>query len=203
MTDANVNEIEAPSTTLLERVKARDQAAWVRFVDLYGDLVYRWCLQGGLQSADAADVWQEVFRAVARKIGDFRGDRPGDCFLGWLRTIARNKRNDFFQRHRPGNVGEGGSSALERLRGIAEKPDAESDPARLREETRLLYSRAVALIHSEFEEPSWRAFWRVAVEEQSPEDVARELNMTLNAVYLAKSRVLRRLRQEFAVLIDI
>src|SRR5262249_48830287 len=81
----------ATSLTLLERVRRRDQAAWERLVSLYTPLVYHWCLRHGLQPADAEEVSQEVFLAVARGIGDFRHDREGDSFRGWLRTITRNK----------------------------------------------------------------------------------------------------------------
>ena len=93
-----MNESQATSLTLLQRVQARQPAAWERFVDLYAPLVLHWCRRGGLSTEDAADVFQEVFRSVAEHIADFRRDRASDTFRGWLRTITRNKMLDHFRR---------------------------------------------------------------------------------------------------------
>jgi RNA polymerase sigma-70 factor, ECF subfamily len=184
------------------RVQINDPAAWERLVSLYSPLVYRWCRQAGLQSADAADVGQEVFRAVARKIVDFRRERLGDTFRGWLRTITRNKVRDRLRQQRVGETGAGGAEAQRQLLQLPfEEGQAEGEAADAQEAT-LLYRRAVELLRQEFEERTWQAFWRVAVGDEAPADVAAALGMTVNAVYLAKSRVLRRLREEFADLVE-
>jgi RNA polymerase sigma-70 factor (ECF subfamily) len=183
---------------LLVRVKACDPAAWDRLVGLYSPLVYRWCRQASLQAADAADVGQEVFGAVARKITDFRRDRPGATFRGWLRTITRNKILDHRRRQCRSATATGGTEAQLLLQQLP-AGDSEADEAA---EASLVYHQALALLHQEFEERTWQAFWRVAVSGQAPPDVAAELGMTVNAVYLAKSRVLRRLREEFADLLE-
>jgi RNA polymerase sigma-70 factor (ECF subfamily) len=86
------------SSSLLERVRARDPQAWERLACLYGPLVYGWARQQGLQDADAGDVVQEVFGTVAARIADFRRDGPGASFRGWLWTITRNKLGDHFRR---------------------------------------------------------------------------------------------------------
>ena len=86
--------LSVTSPTLLASVKAEDRAGWTRLVSLYGPLVYRWCRCAGLQPADAADLGQEVFCAVARNISNFRRDRPGDSFRAWLHTITLNKIRD-------------------------------------------------------------------------------------------------------------
>jgi RNA polymerase sigma factor (sigma-70 family) len=125
VTDANVNqggEAGTTSLSLLERARARDQAAWSRLVDLYGPLLHRWCLGAGLQPADAADVTQEVFAVVARSIDGFRHDRPGDTFRGWLYSITRNKIRDRLRKGEP--AGAGGSDAQRRLASVS----AEADP---------------------------------------------------------------------------
>jgi RNA polymerase sigma-70 factor, ECF subfamily len=205
VTDASVNTGESPGSTslgLLERIKALDQVAWERMVSLYSPLVYRWCRQAGLQAADAADVGQEVFRSVARKIGDFRREREGDTFRGWLRTITRNKIRDSFRRKRTELAGAGGSEAQERLLQAQSAVWDESDNPCDEGERKILYRRAVELVHKEFAERTWQAFWRVAVDEHRPADVAAALGMSVNAVYLAKSRVLRRLREELAGLME-
>lgn len=186
--------------SLLQQVKAQDQRAWERLVHLYGPLVYSWCRKAGLQPADAADVGQEVFRAVARKVVEFRRDEAGGSFRGWLRTIARNKIRDFARRGSARVQGEGGSEAQDALLQVPlDEPDGpeQLDP----EEDRLLYHRALGLLRAEFKGPTFQAFWRVAVEDERPADVAAALGLSVNAVYLAKSRVLRRLRDEFAGLL--
>jgi RNA polymerase sigma-70 factor (ECF subfamily) len=171
-------------------------------VDLYSPLVYRWCRQAGLQAEDAADVGQEVFRKVFQKIATFRHDRAGDTFRGWLCTITRNTLLDRAAGMRPGWTGVGGAQAHDLLRDLpAMGPGGADEPAELAE-TGLLYRRAVALIHSDFTEKTWQAFWRVTVEGQRPADVAQDLDLTVNAVYLAKAHVLRRLREEFDGLVD-
>jgi RNA polymerase sigma-70 factor, ECF subfamily len=205
VTDSDVlinGALDEPSSSLLARVRARDQTAWERLVNLYSPLVYRWCRQSGLQAADAADVGQQVFLAVARKIGDFRRDRDGDSFRGWLRTIAMNRLCDH-QRTLGKNRAEGGD-ALDGLAQLAADDSGASDTKSQREEEEsLLFRRAMDLMRTEFEEKTWQAFWQVVVDSRSPADVGRDLGMTANAVYLARGRVLRRLREEFADLIDL
>src|SRR5262249_21935918 len=83
--------LSAPtSRSLLERIKANDDAAWDRLIRLYAPLVYRWCRRWDLPEQEIGDVLQEVFQAVATHISGFRREREGDTFRGWLRTIARN-----------------------------------------------------------------------------------------------------------------
>ena len=76
------------AASLLEQARAHDPAAWRRLVALYGPLVYSWARRWGLPAEDAADVVQEVFRAVVAHLGQYRRDRPGDTFRGWLWTIS-------------------------------------------------------------------------------------------------------------------
>jgi RNA polymerase sigma-70 factor (ECF subfamily) len=139
-------------------------------------------------------VRQEVFAAVARSIGAFRRDRPGDSFRGWLYAITRNVIR--MRARRPDVRGTGGSDAL---RHLAAAPAAEPDPEPPADPAGecLVYARAVELIRGEFEPKTWEAFWRVTVDGRSAADVAADLGVSPNAVYLARSRVLRRLREEF------
>ena len=206
MTDAAVNQNGSESRTslsLLERVRARDRAAWERLVRLYGPMVYGWCLRAGLQPADAADVGQDVFAAVARGIDGFRRDRAGDTFRGWLYVITRNKLRD--RAASPGAVGTGGSDAQRRLAELpAEQPDETGATADAEEVNarKALCRRAIECVRGEFEPRTWQAFWRAFVDGHAPADVASDLGVTVNSVYLAKSRILRRLREEFASLCD-
>src|SRR5437764_23519 len=100
-TDAGPPTDDASSSsrpTLLERLRAGQAGAWERLAELYGQTVYVWCRRAGVSEADAADVSQEVFTAVARTVADFRRERPGDSFRGWLWTITQNKVRDHWRR---------------------------------------------------------------------------------------------------------
>jgi RNA polymerase sigma-70 factor (ECF subfamily) len=192
------------SLSLLARIKDREGSAWGRLAELYTPLVRRWCVGWGLQEADAADVMQEVLLSVSRNVHNFKREQTGGSFRSWLRTIAYHKACDIWkQRDALGDGGTGGSEALQRLHEIAatrnEPPmSEENDP----EEASLLYRRAVALVLTDFEESTATAFWHVVVNGRAPADVAADLGLTTNAVYLAKARVLARLRQEFEGLIE-
>src|SRR5262245_1692497 len=99
----------ATSRSLLQRARSADAAAWDRLVALYGPLVLHWCRHWNLQEPDAADVFQEVFQAVAAHLGGFRKERAEDTFRGWLRTITRNKVRDLFRRRGREPDGVGGT----------------------------------------------------------------------------------------------
>jgi RNA polymerase sigma-70 factor (ECF subfamily) len=210
MKDADVEKYAGPPTSdanpslgasLLARLRVGQPGAWERLAWLYGETVYAWCRRAGVPEADAADVSQEVFAAVARRLADFRRDRPGDSFRGWLWTITRNKVRDHWRRRRDQDRATGGTTAQELMNEVPEDapPDAEASGEG---EPGALYRRALELIQSEFEERTWRAFLMVTVEARLPAEVAAELGTTPGAVYIAKSRVLKRLREEFGDLIE-
>jgi RNA polymerase sigma-70 factor (ECF subfamily) len=182
------------STTLLQRLRAREPEAWERLCRLYGPLVYRWCRSWGLQDPDAADVVQEVFRSVAVSLDHFQKEAPTDSFQGWLWGITRNKLRDHFRSQETNPAAAGGSDAQRQLLQVPEA--LPSSAANSPQADAMLVQRALALIRVEFEERTWRAFWRSAVDGQAANDIARELGMTARAVRQAKYRVLRRLRQE-------
>jgi RNA polymerase sigma-70 factor (ECF subfamily) len=190
------------SLSLLARVKANDPIAWDRLVALYAPMILAWCRRWDLQDQDAADVFQEVFQAVATHIGEFHRDKPGDSFRGWLRTITANKVRDHFRRLGRDPQGAGGTDALTRLAQLP-APLAVHDEAALDEHAdSALYRRALELIRDQFEPRTWQAFWHTAVEGRSPKDVAADLGMSPGAVRVAKSRVLQRLRDELGDVIE-
>lgn len=180
------SSIGSTSSSLLERVKAQDQDAWRRLVRLYGPLVDGWLRRASLQVADADDVFQEVFRAVARGIGEFRRDRPPDSFRGWLKTITRTKLVDFYRRRQ---------SSPQQLPVGFEEPVWVTNESKEGEDLRL---RALEMLRADFEPRTWQMFWQVTVENRDVQDVARDFGVTPSAVRLAKSRVIRRLRDELA-----
>jgi RNA polymerase sigma-70 factor (ECF subfamily) len=184
------------STGLVNGVKGRDPGAWRRLAHLYGPLVFQWCRRRGLQPSDAEDVTQDVFLTVAARIGTFRRERPEDTFRGWLWVITRHKLGHWIRRLRTREQPAGGTDAQQSLQ-AAPLPDEDGapDPPDDRGAVSDLYRRALELIHAEFEDRSWDAFRRIVMEGQSPADVASDLGMTRGAVYVTKSRILRRLRE--------
>jgi RNA polymerase sigma-70 factor (ECF subfamily) len=187
----------ATSLTLLQRVRGREPDAWGRLVRLYGPLVESWCRHAGVPGADAEDVRQEVFRAVVSGLDQFRRDRPEDTFRGWLKGITRHKIVDQFRRSGP--AAAGGTDAQRHLQQVpAPDPDL---PDESPSELSALYHRALDLVRAEFEPNTWQAFWRVTVDGLTAGAVAAEMGTTAPAVRMAKSRVLRRLREEVGDLI--
>jgi RNA polymerase sigma-70 factor (ECF subfamily) len=187
------------SVSLLARARTRDEQAWQQVVDLYQPLVLARCARRGVPAQDAEDIAQEVFTAAARGLSGFRRDRPGDTFRGWLRGITHNHILLYFRRNRDRVAGQGGSDALEQLHGIADPLAAapEEDPA----EADALYRRAVEQVRGSFEERTWQAFWRTAIEELPVAAVAEEMGMSQPAVRQAKSRVLRCLKAQLGELL--
>jgi RNA polymerase sigma-70 factor (ECF subfamily) len=189
------------SSTLLAQLQVHDTEAWRRLVDLYGPLVYHWCRRSGLRTSDAADVSQDVFAAVSGRITAFRRGGQNTTFRGWLWTITRNKIRDHF-RVQGGQVEAIGGTDVQLW--LADIPDECTDSSidEDRRELGGLFQRALGMVQAEFEDRTWNAFWRIAVEGQDTADVAAELGISANAVRQAKSRVLRRLRAELGDLID-
>lgn len=179
------------SVRLLDRVKAGDPGAWDRFVALYTPLIDHWCRRAGLAPALQEDVRQEVFAAVAARIGGFRKEPGRGTFRGWLRVIAERQVVNA-RRKAPQEVPVG-----EWVLAIPDPEPGEADP-----EARLLFERALALVERDFEPATWQAFVQTVVDGRAAADVATRLGLTANAVYLAKARVLKRLREEFADFLD-
>jgi RNA polymerase sigma-70 factor (ECF subfamily) len=185
--------MDRTSLTLLARVQADEPAAWERFVELYAPLVHHWCRRAALGAETTADVFQDVFQAVAQHIGTFRRDRPGDTLRGWLRTVTANKIRDHYRRHAGEPAAQGGTTARLLLQDVPDPLPADD------QETGVMQwsvRRALEWVRGDFEPTTWQAFWKTQVEEQSPADVAAELGMTPAAVRKAKYRVLQRLREE-------
>ena len=180
--------------SLLDRLRRPDDpAAWERFVRLYTPLLYYWARRLGCQEPDAADLVQDVLTQLVRKLPDFTYD-PDKSFRSWLRTVLLNTWRNHQRR---AELPQDATAGLDDL--------AIPDPASFLEEAEYrqwLVGRALELMRSEFQPATWKAFWECVVAERPAAEVARELGLTENAVYLAKGRVLRRLRRELAGLLD-
>jgi RNA polymerase sigma-70 factor (ECF subfamily) len=160
-------------------------------------MVYDWARHAGLQAEDAGDVVQEVFRNLVKALSQFQPDLHNATFRGWLRTITRHKVVDAlrYQADRP--QATGGSDAHERLLLV---PEAASDVSSMhgRNSPNAQFAHALESVRSEFEERTWQAFWSVVVEGVHSTDAAANLGISANAVYIARSRVMRRLREYFS-----
>ena len=187
------------SLTLLARASANDAGGWRQLVQIYSPLVFFWARRGGLGDSDAADIVQDVWQSVAMSLSRFYRDENTGSFRGWLWTITRNKLHDHFRAHAGKAQAAGGSEAREYLENIAESEPVDESGA----EDQGLVHRTLEVIRPEFEDRTWRAFWRMTVESRSAAEVGQELGLTANAVHQAKYRVLRRLREEMAGLVEL
>lgn len=196
-------EGDATSSSLLQKVREFDQRSWDRLIRLYGPLVYRWCRQSNLQDSDAADIGQEVFRSVARSLGQFLHDSDQGTFRGWLKTITVNKIRDFARTRQKSPQGVGGQSpGAGSLPDIAFPEPDDSAFALTATDDQLLRRRAIEMTLEDCDDRTRQVFWRLVAEDQPPRQVAADFGMTVNAVYVLKSRLLRRIRVEFKDLVD-
>jgi RNA polymerase sigma-70 factor (ECF subfamily) len=191
-------EFSRTSTSLLEAIRSLDAMGWRRFVETYEARVYRWCRRAGLDENDAADIAQKVFVAVSHKINSFHRDRPGDSFHKWVRAITTHKIQDYWRAQGREEQSPGGSAWLVRMHELPERCDPSStvliqpiDP----DDPRVV---AIQRVRAEFKPRDWCLFERTVVDEQAPADVAEEFGVSVNVVYLAKSRILQRVRACFA-----
>lgn len=189
---------ESPSTrlSLLARLRdPRDEQAWGEFVEIYTPLIHHLARRRGLQEADAADLAQDLFRAVAGAIDRWDPDPRLGSFRAWLFRIARNLIIDALAARRRHPRGSG-DTEVRRL--IEEQLDsaAEADSALFDVEyRRRLFQWAAAKVRPEFRDATWKAFWKTSVEGEPAKEVGRTLGMTVGAVYVARSRVMARLKQ--------
>lgn len=191
------------SMSLLGRAVAEDEEAWNQLVHLYGPLVQRWCRRAGLSEDDTADVFQETFQTVAKKLGTFKPQRSVASFRSWLKTIVRTKTIDHHRRTSKQAVGLGGTDA-QLL--ISETPDPFGEPDESEEvaanEDAFIVQRAMDLIRGEFDPRNWNAFEQVAIKERSAAEVAKELGVDPQVIRQANYRIRRRLRLVLEDLVD-
>jgi RNA polymerase sigma factor (sigma-70 family) len=186
---------DSPNTrpSLLIRIRdARDSQAWSQFAALYAPLVYGYARKRGMQDADAADLTQDVLRAVAGAAGRLEYDPQRGTFRGWMFTIVRNKLRDFLGMRKRQCQGSGDPAAHELLE---QQPAPEGDEWEQQYQRRL-FAWGAEQIRGQVQETTWQAFWQTAVEGRSGKDVAAALGLTVAAVYLAKSRVMARLKEQ-------
>lgn len=186
----------ATRPSLLTALRRGDAQAWCEMVDLYAPLVHHWCRRCGIPADSAADVMQDVFTAVARHIEQFGYRQSGDSFRGWLWTVTRNKARDHLRSRQRQWDAPGGSTALRRLTACADPNALPEDEPTGDAEINGLMRRGLEQVRAQFEARTWDAFWRCSIDGLSTDEVAKQLEMTPAGVRQARSRVLRRLRQQ-------
>jgi RNA polymerase sigma-70 factor (ECF subfamily) len=183
------------SLSLLDRLRQSPQPdSWDRFVRLYAPLLLAWARQQHLQDADAEDVVQRVFLKLLRLLPAYQR-AEGQGFRGWLFTLCRNECRDFHTRR--------ATRTLPTSEGLSETPDRPTpDDSDEGEYRRRLVRRALELVRSDFSPSTWEAFTQFVLQGRPAAEVAASLGISTNAVYLARNRVLTRLRQELAGFLD-
>ena len=190
------------SLSLLERAsRAADAESWHRLAELYSPLLKHWIGRFGVQTADREDLVQEVLIVVARELPDFRHNRRKGAFRRWLRTILVHRLRDFWRSARYRPLATGASNVLDQLDELVDDRSSLSQ-AWDRDHDEYIMKRLMDTVEPRFEPKTWQAFRQQVIEELPPSEVAAILGMPLSSVYVAKSRVLRALRQEADGLVD-
>lgn len=180
-------------STLLVRIKnPDDHASWVEFVDLYMPLLHSYAVRIGFQDADAADAAQETLLRVAQAIYDGSYHREKGTFRGWLLTILRNNLRSLVAKTKRQPVGSGDTDTYRLLQAL---PDREELDVWEEEYRTRMFHWAAKKTQPLFQTSTWSAFWKTTVENQSVASVASDLGITVGAVYIARSRVLSKIRE--------
>ncbi len=174
--------------------RTTDAAAWSQFVRIYSPLIYRYARRYGLQDSDAADVTQDVMHSLMRSLPTFEYDAARGTFRGWLRQVTRSRIQDWAH-HRGRQPAGSGDTAVQQQ--LGEHPDERADEDFWEtEHRRCLFDWAAEQVRDEFQASTWQAFWRTSVEARESLVVAEQLGLSVGAVYIARSRVLARLREK-------
>jgi RNA polymerase sigma-70 factor (ECF subfamily) len=182
--------------SLLERLRLQpDDASWKRLVDLYTPLLDGWFRRLHAPASDVDDLVQEVLAVVVREMPSFEHNRHTGAFHRWLRTIALNRLKGYWRDRKTDPrvaASEAAACLLEQVADPASDPDQHWE----QEHDEHIVRRALELLEPEFTASTWLAFRRQVMDGASPADVAAELGLSVNAVVLAKFRVMQRLRRE-------
>jgi RNA polymerase sigma-70 factor (ECF subfamily) len=182
--------------SLLVRIRdAGDAAAWRQFVEVYAPLIYGFLRKQGLQDADAADVAQDVLRTVAQSIGQWTYDPQRGTFRGWLFSVVHSRLTDYHRRQQRHDAAVDAAAIV-----LQPTSGGHSSAEWDRDYERQLFHAAARAVRGDFSDSSWQAFWLAAVEGKPAQDIAEQLHITPAAVYLAKARVMARIREQLELL---
>lgn len=185
---------ETRASLILRLPDAADVRAWDAFVSVYGPLVYRLARRHGLQPADADDLVQEVLAAIARSIESWLANPQRGLFRAWLFRIARNVAINFLTRRKHRALGTGNSDVARLLQQHADPNDDTADEFEL-EYRREVFRWASEQLRATVTDKNWQAFWLTTIEDQPIRQVADQLGMSIGNAYIARSRIMARLRE--------
>ena len=191
---------ETPRSLLEQLRRHPSEMAWKRLVALYTPLLECWLRHYGIPSGDLEDLVQEVMTVLIRDLPAFHHNQQCGAFRCWLRTIVVHRVRGYWRsRHNSAQTAGGSASGI-----LEEIPDPASDPDRRweQEHDQFIIRRALELMQPELTTSTWQAFRRQALDGAKPAAVAAELGISVNAVVLAKYRVMRRLRQYLEGIIE-
>ena len=189
-----MNEIPKTRVSLILRLRhASDAEAWQEFVEIYQPVIYRLAIKKGLQPADARDLTQEVLLRVANAISEWNPNPEQGSFRGWISRITRNLVIDFLRRNRRLPVTSDKTSIFRLVHSVPQ-PSIETGLFDFERE-RQIFAWAAEKIKPSFSESTWRAFWLTAVEKRKTDEVINELGISRGAIYIARSRVMARLKE--------
>jgi RNA polymerase sigma-70 factor (ECF subfamily) len=181
------------SESLLFRLQQRDdspdQSAWHQFVTIYTPLIFYWARKTGMTQADASDLVQDVLTHVFQKLPAFKYD-ASQSFRGWLRTVTLNKYRERLRR-KSSAMQYATDSVLEQMQ-----------PVEVAESTwdidyaRLLVARTMELVKDDFVDDLWQALRMVMQNEITVEEAATATGISSWTIYSARSRLMKRLREE-------
>jgi RNA polymerase sigma-70 factor (ECF subfamily) len=187
--------------SLLVRAQTGEENAWKDLTDLYRPLIIGWLNRQGVPAGDLDDLSQDVLLSVVKNLPTFQHSGRRGAFRSWLRTIICSRTTDYWRAVDAGTKARGGSGATAALQQIAD-PDSDLNRQWDDEHDRYVLNCLLDLVEEEFEPVTLRAFRRLALDGASGAETAKELGLSVAAVYVAKSRVLQRIRQEAEGLID-
>jgi RNA polymerase sigma factor (sigma-70 family) len=197
-----MSSIPPTQPSLLVRLRnSQDREAWERFVELYAPLVYGFLRKRGLQDADAADLMQDVLRQVAGAAKGLEYDAKRGSFRGWLFTVVQNRLTDHWRKERVRERAAGDTDAQQQLNELPQPGNCDETAEWEADYEQRLFQYAADIVRQDVSEATWHAFWLSAVDGQPGKDVANQLGMSIASVYLARGRVMRRLKEQARLLV--
>ena len=193
-----MNSVPDTRVSLILRLpNVADVQAWSEFTDIYEPFLYRYARRRGLQDADARELTQEVFLAVARAVGRWEPDDGRARFRTWLFRIARNQTINILSRRQRDEVSDSMAYIIAGTVCTTDDDRAEFEEQEYRRE---VFRYAAGRVRKHVHPQTWSAFWRTTIELESPDVVAKSLGISRGLVYVSRSRVIQRLRDEIAII---
>lgn len=185
--------------SLIVRLKSeQNEIAWRDFVGNYEGFLAQIARRHGVPERHVADATQQILIAIVRSIEGWKDDGNAASFRRWLSTVSRNVVIRFMSQERRHPGGVGGSDLVALLQKVEEKPD-EFHVQRYQNE---LIVWAAQRVRKEFLETSWQAFWATVIEQQSVDQVAKDLNISTGSIYMSRSRIMVRIRKIIATVLE-